>query len=74
MTTEESKKLDGLVKSVKEIHDIFYKDPGIVHEIKDNTQWRKSVTTNLIWVARIIVGLILSSGLYAVIFYWKNSN
>lgn len=73
MTPEESKKLDDLCEKVAEIHNIFYKEPGIVHEVKDLTRWKKSVTTNLTWVARIIVGLILTSTAGAVIFYWSNS-
>ena len=74
MTPEESEKLNNLCKQVAEIHTVFYKEPGIVHEVKELTRWKKSVTTNFTWVARVIVGLILSSGLYAMIFYWKNSN
>ena len=74
MTPDESKKLDDLCEKVAEIHNIFYKEPGLVHEVEDLSEWKKSVTTNLTWVARIIIGLILSSSLYAVIFFWKNSN
>jgi len=74
MTPDESKKLDDLCKQVKEIHTVFYKEPGLVHEVKMLCEWRKAVKTNLTWVTKIIVGLILSSGLYAIVFYWKNSN
>jgi len=78
VTTDESKKLDNLSEKMDELNKymkkVLYQEPGIVHEVKDLCDWRKTVSTNLTWLGRILIGLLIAQTTAAIIYSWKNSN
>ena len=73
MTPEESKKLDKLCEKVDQIHDVLY-EKGLVHEVRDLSDWRDSVNKMLTRVLFMVIALLMSTAAGAVIFYLKNSN